>query len=134
MIRPYNAGDMPRIREMYQQHSFAYELPDFNKPSFPIRLVLDDENGKTVMAAFAHLTAELYLLADGNAGTPEQRWKRFQELHQAGLEMAYYPGGLDDLHCWIPPQIEKSFGRRLKRLGWAKALWPSYSIDVSKEK
>ena len=131
MIRAYNAGDMPRIRELYHQHGLNYELPDFNAVTYPIRIVSEDD-GKIVMAAFAHLTAELYLLADGTHGTPQQRWERFKELHQVGLEMAYYPGGFDDLHAFLPPQLEKSFGRRLKRLGWQKALWPCYAIELEK--
>ena len=129
MIRAYRLSDRERIEELHKQSGFDYELPDFARSPFPIRIV-NEQDGRIVMAAFAHVTAEIYMLADATAGTPRDRWRWFQQMHGAGLQLAYTPGGFDDLHAFLPPTIEKHFGRRLKRLGWQKATWPCYTIGV----
>lgn len=128
-IRDYKAGDKDELKRIFRQQNFEYDLPDLNGVMLPIRMVLE-HNSEIRMAAVARITAEVYFLIDNERGTPQERWEQFQQLHREGLQRAHFPGGLDDLHCWIAPRIERSFGRRLKRLGWSKALWPSYSIGV----
>ena len=80
------------------------------------------------MASLLRLTAEVYLLHDPRPpeGGPRERWQWLLALHRAAAEDAC-DRGLADAHCWLPPKIARSFGRRLFRLGWQEQLWPSFS-------
>ncbi len=129
-LRAYRAEDEPALREMHRQQGFTYELPDLADPILITKLVLEDDDGRPVMAALARLTCELYLLAEPKAGTPRERLTRLVALHVAA-EQELARRGLDDGTCWVPPQIGKSFGRRLERLGWVRDPWPSYSRKIA---
>jgi hypothetical protein len=130
LIRRYRAEDAAALREMHGTQGYAYELPDVEHPLFVSKLVLEDDSGRAVMAVLARLTCELYLLADSKAGTPRERLNGFLALHgMAEHDLARK--GLEDGTCWVPPKIEKSFGRRLARLGWAKDPWAAYSRRIA---
>ena len=130
--RFYRPDDLSQIERLYQAQGFAFEMPDFSgDPLWHIKLV-GEQDGKIVNAAFAHLTAEVYGFFDQKAGTPRERYRNFLALHEAGCEIAYRTGGLSDLHAWLPPQIEKSFGRRLMKLGWKRPLWTCYAKDLGR--
>ena len=124
-IRPYLQADRPRIEQLHAQQGFAFEFPNLEDPLFHVRLVCE-RDGKIVAAAFAQLTAEVFGFFDSEAGTPHERYQNLLGLHEVGCRAAWYPGGLSTIHAWLPPQIEKSFGRRLMRLGWRKSLWPCF--------
>jgi hypothetical protein len=125
-IRHYRPDDEPALRELHHKQGFAYELPDINDPIFLTKMVLEDDRGRPVMAVLARLSCELYLLGDPKAGTPRTRLASFHALHNC-IERELAARGLEDGTCWLPPQIEKSFGRRLRKLGWLRDPWPSYS-------
>lgn len=134
---------------MHQAQGFDYPFPlelddpgtaGIDDPIFLSKLVLETDGAPTgrggadlvgprpraVMASLLRLTAEVYLLHDPRAGTPRQRWQWLLALHRAAEQDAY-DRGLADVHCWLPPQVQRPFGRRLLRLGWEKQLWPSFS-------
>ncbi|MBZ5644134.1 MAG: hypothetical protein LAO19_15335 [Acidobacteriia bacterium] len=87
------------------------------------------KSSRVTMAILQRLTAETYLLHDPAAGTPRQRWQNFLALHDAALHDAV-ARGLDDAQAFLPPQIARSFGRRLARLGWTRDPWPCFSRRV----
>jgi hypothetical protein len=130
-VRFFRPDDLSKLEQLHQAQGFEYEFPDLNDPLYFIKLV-GEEDGKIVNAAVAHLTAEIFFLADNKAGDPEQRFANFKTLHEAGCEVAYRTGGLSDLHCWIPPQIARPFGRRLLKLGWKRPLWTSFAKELGK--
>jgi hypothetical protein len=117
-IRPYSEQDLSRIQAIHRRQGLAYELPDLDDPIFFSKTVLEHE-GEVIMAVAARMTAEVYLLVDPEAGTPAERWVRFQKLHRA-VETDVLRHGLDDAHCWLPPELSKSFAKRLARLGWVR--------------
>ena len=151
-VREYQHGDWQALRAMHQAQGFDYAFPELSDPIFLSKLVVEiptwsrpvgtesspavggrqsppqagDGAGQVVMASLLRLTAEVYLLHDPRAGTPRQRWQWLLALHRAAEQDAY-DRGLADAHCWLPPTIERSFGRRLFRLGWQEQLWPSFS-------
>lgn len=130
-VRFYRPDDLPQLERIHQAQGFEYEFPDLSDPLYFIKLV-GEENGRIVNAGIAHLTAEIYFLADLSSGTPEHRFENFKQLHEAGCETAYRQGGLSDLHCWLPPQVAKPFGRRLLRLGWQRPLWTDYVKELGR--
>lgn len=128
MIRPFQMRDSAALKFMFMKQGFEYECPDFGDPSLISKTVLE-KDGKVSMAILARLTAEAYFLIDPEVGSPQEKWEAFKGLHEAS-RLDCYARGLDDIYCWVPPQIQKPFGRRLLRLGWAHNLWPVFNRSL----
>lgn len=128
MIRSYEPADAKELKRIFYRQGFAYECPDFGDRGLISKTILE-KDGRIAMAILARLTAEAYFLVDPDQGTPREKWEAFLELHEAA-RLDCYARGLDDISCWVPPMIKKSFGRRLLRLGWNENLWPSFSRSV----
>ncbi len=126
VIRQYTEADLEALRRMHQAQGFNYPFPtDLGDRIFLTKIVLEDGAGTPVMAALVRLTAEVYLLMDPGAGSPRERWDRLLALH-AVAERDARARGLADAHAFLPPQVERAFGRRLRKLGWARDPWPAY--------
>ena len=76
LIREYTESDLATLREMHARQGFDYAFPDLADPIFVSKLIVADESGRAVMASFARLTCELYLLVDPGAGKPRERFER----------------------------------------------------------
>jgi hypothetical protein len=132
---------------MHAAQGFGYPFPNLSDPLFVSKLVVDDSNGRPVMASLARLTCEMYLLMDrqsetnGGAGNlpagearrqathrsqARERFANFLALHRAG-EQDLLARGLEDAHAWLPPPVAPRFGRRLASLGWIRDdAWTPY--------
>jgi hypothetical protein len=97
-IREYTPADLAALRRMHARQGFDYAFPDLADRIFVSKLVVEDEDGRAVMAALARLTCEMYLLAEPRSGKPRQRYARLLALHLAG-ERALLARGLDDAHA-----------------------------------
>jgi hypothetical protein len=128
VIRNYLTSDEPKLRAIFKAQGFEYEWPNLNSPLFLSKIVLEERN-YPVAAICSRLTAEEYFLADKDWGTPEMRWQAFLELHEAA-RADLFNRGLEDCYCWIPPQIERPFGRRLFRLGWTRNVWSAFNRQL----
>jgi hypothetical protein len=129
-IREYQPEDERALRAMHAAQGFDYPFPDLSNQLFLTRLVLEDDDGRPLMAALGRVTCEAYLLAQPGAGTPQERWQRLVVMHE-GMRRTLQAQGFEDATCWIPPRIERAFGRRLRRLGWVRDAWTAYSRKVS---
>ena len=126
LIREYSESDLDALRSMHARQGFDYPFPDLADPIFVSKLVVEDENGRAVMASLARLTCEMYLLAEPGEGKPRARFARLLVLHAAG-ERDLLTRGLDAAHAWLPPRIAARFGRRLQSLGWIRDdAWTPY--------
>lgn len=122
-VRQVESLDWPRLRQLFEAQGFDYELP--SRDEFVAGHAIDD-NG-IPMAILARPTVELYMLADPNWKTPQWRFEALRKLHES-LRLELRAKGFRDVHVWLPPQKEKSFGRRLMRsFGWNQPLWKCFS-------
>jgi hypothetical protein len=128
-IRPLRTEDIPKLRRIYERMGLDYAFPDLLAAEFVNVQVLED-NGEPVMAIASRKTVETYLLMDKSWKTPGWRQEAFTELHLAA-HRAVRALGFRDAHCWVPPQVAKSFGRRLERIfGWRKSVWTVFSREL----
>lgn len=127
VVRPYRAQDEPAITRLHQAQGLAYTAPDWKKCEVSALIEVD---GQIQMAAFLRKTAETYLLMDPTAQVRKrERLGQLLILHKEMIPAAQR-AGLQDVHCWLPPQLEPRFGRLLLHMGWTKPLWPCYSREV----
>jgi hypothetical protein len=127
VVRDFAPADLPRIKEIHGQTSIDYKFPDLASPLFIITKVVELD-GQIVAASGVRIEAELYLFVDHEVGTPEQRWDAVQQMNGVVMEEAWMKG-LDNCVCWVPEDIEKSFGKRLIQLGFSRDRdgWHSWS-------
>jgi hypothetical protein len=114
------------MKEIHTAQGFAYELPDFSKPEFIIRSVIENSNGIEA-GLFLRKTAEAYLLMQPM--TRREGIGRLLIFDREITPMAKQED-LTDVNCWLPPEIERDFGKLLLHLGWQKQFWSSYSRKV----
>jgi len=125
-VRSYRESDLPRLQEIYNKQCLPYEWPDLNDSEFVVKLVIVDESDTPMVAGLARKTVEVYGLFDPEWETPAWRFEGLRMLHEA---MRHEVGklGYKDAHAWIPPNLVKTFGRKLRHLfGWKADPWPSY--------
>lgn len=123
---------MAALQSIHRRQSIDYSFPDLKSPLFDTKLVAENDNGIVTQGLLLRITCEAYLLLDPDAGTPMERWGLFQSLHRAAAKRAW-ERGFDDVHAYVPPEIERHFAKRLQRLGWQRDRWQSYfrNIEVS---
>jgi hypothetical protein len=123
-LRDFKPSDYEAVKELYQKQGFEYELPDM-AAFMAIQVVVDDSD-KPVMVLAARPTVEMFLILDKDWETPRWRFEAFKIIHEAMREKLQR-AGITDAHCWLPPEIEKSFAKRLMRqFNWVQQLWNCY--------
>lgn len=129
IVRPFAQADQAEVEAIRSRQGFEYAVPDWAKMAVSAVVEVD---GQIQVAAFLRKTAEAYLLLDPAQHVP--RRERLGQLLMLHKEMAPAAkrAGLADIHCWMPPEIEKRFGALLtnEHFGWSKELWPCYSREV----
>ena len=127
-IRAYQSADLARLRQLHAQQGFSYPFPDLDGPLFPV-IEVGEESGQVQIAAALRVTAEAYLLMDGGYGTPKDRWQALLKIHEAVRQKAVETG-FAEVQCFLPPEVPKSFGRKLKKLGWRHDDWEAYQFNL----
>jgi hypothetical protein len=129
MIRTFQEGDLARTREIHVENGLPENcFPDIDDPLFIVKLAVEHD-GKPVMVAALKGISELFLIVDHNAGTPAERWEWLQQLNEA-MKARAWELGLDQLSCWIPPEIADSFEKRLIELGFTESKWRCFTCNL----
>ena len=127
-IRYARREDEEAHKTMHAQMGLEYELPDLARMTS--RLVFEDDEGVIRMAILLRPTVEAYMLMDRTDKiSARERWARFLCMHKATLQDAAAKG-IGDAYAFLPPQLDKSFGRKLKRLGWFRP-WQAWNKIIS---
>ena len=129
MIRAFEMSDVVRTREIHEANGLPENcFPDLADPLFIVKLTVE-QDGKPVMASFLKGASELFLIVDHSAGTAEERWEWLQQLTEEMKKKAWELG-LDQMSAWIPPEMEKSFAKRLEQLGFIKSPWTCWTMNL----
>lgn len=127
-IRQAGPDDYESIKELYQKMAFDYTLPTMDE--FVDIQVVVNENDKIIMCLAARKEVNYYLLMDPECElNPFMKWEYFKKILSLSFD-AIRKLGFHMCNAWLPPEIEKSFGRRLQKVGAKKAAWPCYSRDI----
>ena len=81
MIRNYEPLDLDRVRQLHGTCGFDYALPDLDAPSMVVKRVMEGD-GEVRALALLKLTAEAFLLMDGQWRSPAWRWEMLKRLHE----------------------------------------------------
>lgn len=128
-VREYMESDLAEIERLHKESKLAYDLPEMR--DFFSKRVIEDESG-IGMVSLMRRTAEGFMLCNPNWRTPAWRMEALRRLHEEARRDAIREG-VKEVNSFLPPEIEKRFGKRLLRLGWKHYLgeeWRAYSIEV----
>jgi hypothetical protein len=118
-------SDIPVLREMHRKGGLAYDFPDLRGSKTEAVVVVADENNEPVAAAVAERLIQVsLLLKEDEHPAAKLHWVKL--LHE-GLASELSSKGYHEANCFIPPQLEKSFGRRLMRTFQWVRNWPSFA-------
>jgi hypothetical protein len=126
-LRKLCSTDVQAMKRLHASMNLAYELPDPQKAFF-VKLGMF-EGSRLVTAVLGRKTSEAYLLIDRNWANPSERWDAVQRLIVASAEQAKIDG-ISDTHVWLPPEVEKRFGKRLAEFAFVKAPWNCYTAQL----
>jgi hypothetical protein len=132
-------GEMAEIRDVHGKSQIDYRFPALTvqdeagnivqSPLFPIQRAIS-EQGQFLAAAAVKVEAEVYLFVNHDAANPQQLWDAVQAL-QSDVVSRAKEIGFDQLHACVPPELVKSFGKRLEEMGWSKTRpWPIYTLEL----
>lgn len=125
MIRDVEKSDHFTLQAVHNASGLDYQMPDLDDSLFIVK-VTDGHHGLAVK-----LEGTVYLWLDHAHGTPEERWQIFHELVEEAKKQAWAKG-LDTLTCVVPPELQKSFDKRLREIGMdLDRPWPKYSFDLT---
>lgn len=133
-VRPLRESDLPALKRMAEASGYPY--PDLSNPMIESVFVVEGENGQIVMACAAERIVQLYLFASPETvknGQENGQMHPAVKLHALRLlHDAMAPGlrakGYTEANAFIPPSIDKAFGRRLSRtFGWVRN-WVSWCV------
>lgn len=128
IIREYQDSDLNHIKDLHKRSGFKYPFPDM-ADFFSRRIVgSGDEVG---MISMLKLTAEAYLICDPEWRTPAWRMEALRQVQSLANSDAKAKGVVEAV-AFIPPSVEKTFRRRLGKMGWHrnKPSWHSYWKEV----
>ena len=139
MIRTFTAAAIPEMIRIHEQSGLPVDcLPDLYINVQPEKVEMNalfvvnavkEVDGKIAMMSFLKVRSEIYVLVDHNVGTPEERWEWLKEINAHMAEEARKKG-LDQVTAFLPPELDKAFGKRLEEMGYVKGLWQSYSLNI----
>jgi len=125
IIRAMTPADIPTLRNIHELSGLAYTFPDLRGPLMENVLVIADERDIPIMAVAAERVLQAYLLVDDSLH-PAAKLRGIRMLHE-NMAPLLREKGYSELNCAIPPELERSFGRRLMRtFGWV-LNWTSYA-------
>ena len=131
IIRPYVSEDAAAVQILHAAQGLPYELPDFERPEFLVRAVLENGSSRAEMGLFLRKTAETYLIFDPRANSRRETVGRILAMTKE-CQPAAIRAGLTDIHAWIPPEVDtRPFRGLLEKLGWIREPWASYVKAVS---
>lgn len=116
MIRPLTKDDLEEVRRLYDASEHRDGWPDFDEMA-EAQVVVED--GSIVAVAGARMVPELVLIL--GKGHPAARLYWLKLLYGRMLEFLK-ERGLKRSIAFVPPQIERAYGRRLGKFGFQPGM------------
>jgi|SRR5215831_3634878 len=126
IVRDWKQEDMPTLAQLHGESVPGYQLPKEFGPLYCVQKTVLSEEGKIVAMAAVKLTSEGFLWVDPKS--PKiTRTKALIMLNETCKEEAKKIG-LEDCSAWPPPQLQRTFGKILRKLGWRRSPWRNWTL------
>jgi len=127
-IRKARKDEFENILELHQKQAFDYRFPD-QKEIEDLQVVVD-ENDKILMVLAARKVIEYNLLVNPDCNlSPFVQHNYIRMMAGRSIERLKKKN-YKQVFAFIPPEIVKSFGRRLIKMGGRYFTWPVMGKDI----
>lgn len=113
IVRPYTEEDFEAVRRIHEASGLDYRLPDLSSPLFLSKMVAV-RNGEVTTMLAGRIDVETYLITSGKPAEKLQDIEQLQQIFLSDL----WSKGVDTAYCSVPPEVNKHFAKRMRRLGW----------------
>jgi hypothetical protein len=124
-VREYKSSDFAAIKRLHQKAGVGCDL---NLLRFSERLVAEHE-GNIVAAGIGRPSEQLDLVLDREFGDPQERWNVLVHLISCGADYLRAMG-IRSMHCFVPREIERSYGKRLMSIGFEKEAGATFLKEI----
>jgi len=122
-LRGWQPTDEPYLKAIHEKRGYKFDIPD----ELAECVVVEDEAGIPRQILGTRVIREAYVWVDPDWATPHWRWHALKDGTDR-LRAYLASKGITDFFVSVPPQIAKSFGRRLvKSLGFVKHQWECFT-------
>jgi hypothetical protein len=109
------------IADLHQKMGIRYPLPALDSPL----MILTEKAANEKAVCAVKMIGEAYLWLEPKASVRE-RVEAIREVSGKAIEAAKI-FKLEDVSCWVPPDIAPKFAHTLGELGWRMSPWPCFS-------
>lgn len=101
-----------------------YQAPSLDSPTTIFSQMMQSEDGRVVAAVVVRSCPEITIVLDPGL-TPVVKLSVVRQLHELlpRLKEKHY----DEAICFMPPEIEVPYSRRLRSLGWLRQ-WACFAL------
>jgi hypothetical protein len=125
-IRPATKEDQGILDEIHAQSGMDFKFAQIAMPLAECAFVVEDDSGQPLGVSVARRTPEIFLALrkEPHALVKVRALQLIHEQMSARLtELGY-----EEAFCFLPPHLERSYGRHLMQIfGWRKT-WAAYVI------
>lgn len=126
MLRRLESGDRAIVENLQANSGFVFDFPALGSQLFEAGCLVLDATGKPLAASVAKRAPEIMLAMRRDAHATVKLQALVQIHNFMRIEMA--DRGYHEANCFLPPEIEKSYGRHLRRIfGWQRS-WQGYTL------
>lgn len=125
-IRRATTGDQAILDEIHAQSGMDFKFAQIAMPLAECAFLVEDDSGEPLGIAVAKRTPEIFLALKKKPHALV-KVKALQLIHEA-MNARLTELGYSEAFCFLPPELERSYGRHLVQIfGW-KPTWKAYCI------
>jgi hypothetical protein len=119
-VREFRITDQPFLEEIHAESGYAFKWP---KDHVLTTQVIADVEDKPIAIVCARNVPEI-ILALRKKDHPLMKLQALAIIHEA-MRRELNAMGYEEASCSLPPEIDGTYGRHLRRFGWLRA-WTTY--------
>ncbi len=123
IVRNLRNSDWDIARTLHEDTHFDFKWPE-NMAHVAAGCVIEDDAGDPMAVCAAKLQPEIFIAMNQKL----HPMVRIQALAMAHLFAQEAMAGYDEMFCFLPPELERGYGRHLQRhFGWVPT-WKGYKL------
>ncbi len=125
-IRPATAADQSILDEIHAQSGMDFKFAEIAMPLAECAFLVEDDAGEPLGVAVAKRVPEIFLALKKEPHAMV-KVRALQLIHEA-MSRRLTEMGYDQAFCFLPPHLERSYGRHLVKIFQWRKTWAAYVV------
>jgi hypothetical protein len=122
-------SDTEAVSALHAAAGYEFKFPDIASPLIETAIAVVDELDRPIAAVVAKRAPEV-IMAMRKSDHPLVKLRALTLIHEA-LRKELTALGYSEANCFLPPELERNYGRHLQRIfGW-QAAWKAFTLRDS---